>query len=70
MAQFLALKGRLPWLLNADSYALAVALLNQRSTHQGQFLKNLLEMETKYSAAHGEHINDAVVVNLSSPGLH
>ncbi|WLG53403.1 hypothetical protein [Pseudomonas sp. FP1742] len=56
-----------PALLNADSYALAVALLNQRSANYPRFLDNLVQMKNKYNAvAKDKYIKEAVIVNLSS----
>ncbi|WP_148058590.1 hypothetical protein [Pseudomonas frederiksbergensis] len=55
-----------PALLNADSYAVAVSLLNQRSTNPSLFLKNLYAMERKFVGAGGELIKGSVVVNLST----
>lgn len=50
-----------------DSYALAVALLNQRSVNYPRSLDNLVQMKNKYNAvAKDKYIKEAVIVNLSS----
>lgn len=55
-----------PALLNADSYALAIGLLNQRSANYPRFLENLGRMRSKFDTATGKHITEAVIINLST----
>jgi hypothetical protein len=55
-----------PALLNADSYALAIGLLNQRSANYPRFLENLGRMRSKFETATGKHITEAVIINLST----
>ncbi len=73
LAEFQNIKGSLPKLvanapalLNADSYSLVVALLNQRSVNYPRFLENLAQMKNKYNAAKDGLISGTVIVNLST----
>ncbi|KAF2395049.1 hypothetical protein [Pseudomonas frederiksbergensis] len=57
---------RHPALLNADSYAVAVSLLNQRSTNPPLFIKNLLAMELMRAGAGTGLFKGSVIVDLST----